>query len=220
VPDRNPSSPAVPGIVLPDVITTAVAAEVVLLPAASVTSAWTEYVPADKVPDTVIDHGSAPKTAVVPIVTPSISSATTEPGSAVPLKVGVVSVVMLSVLDAPVSELATRSGAVATGAAVSMTTVSAALAGPSLPATSSAMAVIEWVPSDSVKAEVKVQAPVAPTVTDPTEEPSTSRLTKAPGTAPVPVKVGVWSLVTLSLAEVPVSEDASRSGVPAVAGPV
>ena len=67
-----------------------------------------------------------------------------------PLKVGVESPVMLSVLELPVSELVARSGAETAGAAVSIVTVSEPEAAPVLPATSVALALIEWLPSASV----------------------------------------------------------------------
>jgi len=72
-------------------------------------------------------------------VTPFTSSVTRLPASAVPLKVGVVSSVTLSLFDAPVSEVATRSGVLTVGAVVS-TTISKASDVVLLPAASVATA--------------------------------------------------------------------------------
>src|SRR3978361_616703 len=80
------------------------------------------------------------------IVAPS-NSVTVAVASAVLVNAGVVTVVMLSVLDAPVSNDASRSGVPgATGAAVSMVTASAAEAVLTLPARSVALATIAWTP--------------------------------------------------------------------------
>ena len=49
-------------------------------------------------------------TLVVPRDSPSTKTSTMEPASAVPEKVGVLSLVKLSELDLPASEAATRSG--------------------------------------------------------------------------------------------------------------
>ena len=79
--------------------------------------------------------------------------------SAVPLTVGVESLVRSSAFDVPESLAASRSGvAGAAGAAVSMTTTVAAEAALTLPAASVAVAVMLCEPSASVPA-VKVQVP-------------------------------------------------------------
>jgi hypothetical protein len=66
---------------------------------------------------------------------------------AVPMKVGVVSLVMLSVLKTPVSEAASRSGMEGgAGAAVSIVTGSAPEGADSFPASSVAVAVMLWLP--------------------------------------------------------------------------
>ena len=70
------------------------------------------------------------------------------PASAVPLNVGVVSLVMSSIEEAPVSELATRSGVEGVdGGAVTIVTESALEPALMLPATSVALAVIGWLPA-------------------------------------------------------------------------
>ena len=79
----------------------------------------------------------------VPITVVPSSKVTVLPASAVPVKVGVVTLVMLSVLDVPLSDAATRSGRVgAAGAVVSMVTDKAADAALTLPAASVALAVM------------------------------------------------------------------------------
>ena len=67
------------------------------------------------------------------------------PASALPEKVGAVTLVMLSVLDIPVSDAVARSRFVgAAGAVVSMVTDNAADAALTLPAASVALAVMLW----------------------------------------------------------------------------
>ncbi len=80
---------------------------------------------------------------VVPSLTPSMKTSTVALAWAVPVNVGVVSLVRLSVLEVPVSLPAARSGvAGAAGAVVSMVTFSAAEAEEALPAASMVLAVI------------------------------------------------------------------------------
>src|SRR6195952_5916394 len=94
------------------------------------------------------------------IVAPS-NSVTVALASAVPANAGVVTLVMLSVLDAPVSDDASRSGAPgATGAAVSMVTASAAEAVLTLPARSVAFALTACTPFANVLLVID-QAPPA-----------------------------------------------------------
>ena len=81
--------------------------------------------------------------------------------SAVPVKVGVVSLVRLSLLDAPVSESAARSGTEgAAGAVLSMVMERLGDAASALPATSKGFAVKLWFPSPSAVLTVKLQSPV------------------------------------------------------------
>ena len=123
-------------------------------------------------------------TAVVPSY-----SVTVAPASAVPVKVGLVTLVMLSVVDTPLSEAASRSGAEgAAGATVSMVTDKAPDAALRLPAASAALAVMLWVPFASVEAAI-VHVPAAATPVPITVAPS-NKVTVLPASA-VPVKVGV-----------------------------
>ena len=127
------------------------------LPATSVALAVMLWVPFARV-EAVMVHVPAVATPVPTAVVPS-NRVTVLPVSAVPVKVGVVTLVMLSVLDTPLSDAATRSGADgAAGATVSMVTDKAADAALTLPATSVALAVMLWVPFARVEA-VMVQCP-------------------------------------------------------------
>src|SRR5438132_854905 len=120
---------------------------------------------------------------------------------------------MLSLLAAPLSALVARSGAGRAGAGVSIVTVSEPEAALVLPATSVALALIEWLPSASVVVVIEyglaapLLLPVAPSKSC-TEEPFSA----------VPSKLGVESLVMSSLFELPLSELAFRSGVEGAAG--
>ena len=147
-----------------------------------------------------------------------LASVTVLPASAVPVKVGVVSLVILSVSDSPVSDPAARSGADgAAGLPVSIEIARPADAAETLPAASVAVIVIVCAPSLSVEA-VMLQLPLPSAVALPTvpatELPS---VTVLPASA-VPVNVGVLSLVTLSVLELPESDPLARSGAAGVAG--
>lgn len=80
------------------------------LPAVSVALAVMLRVPAARAEVVVMDHCPAVATPVPTAVVPSYS-VTVAPASAVPVKVGLVTSVMLSVVDTPLSEAASRSGA-------------------------------------------------------------------------------------------------------------
>ncbi len=84
-----------------------------------------------------------------------------------------------------------------------------------LPAASVALTVILRLPSVNV-ALVKLQAPVALAVTVPSGAAPSKSSTRLLASA-VPLKVGVVSLVMLSVLELPVSLSGSRSGVDSVA---
>src|SRR5947208_7112050 len=87
-----------------------------------------------------------------PTATPSLKIATVLFASAVPLKVGVVTLVILSVGELPVSEAAIRSGADGgLGAVASIVTDRAADARLTFPATSVAAAVMLRAPSASAE---------------------------------------------------------------------
>src|SRR5947209_2712483 len=90
-----------------------------------------------------------PSAVPVPMrVLPPRNSCTLLLASAVLVKVGVVTLVMLSVLDVPLSLAAVRSGAEgAAGALVSMVMLKAPERAETLPAASVALAVMLWLPS-------------------------------------------------------------------------
>jgi hypothetical protein len=112
-----------------------------LFPAGSVALAAMPWVPAARVAAVMV-HVPAVATPVPITVVPS-SNVTVLPASAVPVKVGLVTFVMSSVLDTPLSEAATRSGADGmAGARVSMVTDKAPDAALTVPAASAAVAVM------------------------------------------------------------------------------
>src|SRR6185437_12379369 len=80
-----------------------------------------------------------------------------------------------------------------------------------LPAMSVAWAPILWTPSASVEVEVMVHVPAADAVPVPIAVVPSSKVTVLPAAA-VPVKVGVVTLVTLSVLDLPLSDAAIRSG--------
>ena len=108
--------------------------------------------------------------------------------------------------------------AVTTGVVVSIVTGKAPDMGLTLPATSVASAVKFWTPL--ARAAVVIdQLPVAVATALPTAVAPSNKVTALPASA-VPVKVGVVSLVTLSVLDTPLSEAAVRSGVVGAAGGV
>src|SRR5207253_3018160 len=129
--------------------------------------------------------------------------------------------VMLSALGAPESEAVARSGLVgAAGAALSIVTDRPPEAAPVLPAASVAVAVIVWLPEASVEA-VMLQSPVPSALPLPTTVvPSVSYSVMVLPASAVPVKVGVATLVRLSVLDEPESEAAARSGAKGAPGAV
>ena len=139
------------------------------------------------------------------------------PASAVPVKVGVVTLVMLSVLDKPLSDAVSRSGADgAAGAVVSMVTAKASRY------SAEVARHIRCLGGDAVGScrqgrggdgprSRSVATPVPTTVA-----PS-NKVTVLPASA-VPVKVGLVTLVRLSVLDKPLSEAATRSGTVGTAG--
>ncbi len=122
LPEPKAGAPGVPGALV-STVTDSPDETLETLPAASVTLAVMVWLPADRV-ELVIDQLPVPSAVAVPsTVVPSVSySVTVLLASAVPVKVGVVALVMLSVLDVPVSLAVARSGVLeAPGAVVSMT---------------------------------------------------------------------------------------------------
>ena len=107
------------------------------------------------------------------------------------------------------------SGSVA-GSAISIVMLRAAEALLVLPAGSVTLAVMEWSPEARTPA-VKVQLPLAFAVVV-AKEAALSNSSTVLSACAVPVKVGVVSLVMLSLLDEPVSLSAVRSGVDGGAG--
>ena len=137
--------------------------------------------------------------------------------SAVPLNVGVLSLVTSSVFETPVSEPAVRSGALgAAGATVSTVITTGAEATLVLPAAS--VAVVEMLCDPSARTlDVKLQLPAPSAVVVPTNVTPSYTEIVVPASA-VPVNVGVLSPVTSSVEDAPVSDAGARSGVPGTAG--
>ena len=130
-----------------------------------------------------------------------------------PVSVGVVTLVLLSVLLLPESDALARSGALgAEGAVVSIVTVRPVDAAPVLPAASVTLALSVCAPSVSALV-VMLQLPEPSAVVVPSRVvPSVSySLTVAPASAPPPVTVGVVTLVMLSVLLLPESEPAVMS---------
>src|SRR5205823_2990041 len=137
------------------------AADVVLLPAASVALAVMLCVPSLNVLLVMLQF-PLPSAVVVPSTVLPSSNTTGLLASVVPVKVGVVSLVMLSVLELPLSLAAVRSGvAGAAGPVVSMVMLRAAELA-TFPATSLCSAVMEWVPSFRGLVGLIVQFPGEP----------------------------------------------------------
>jgi len=141
------------------------------------------------------------------------------PASAVPAKVGVVTLVISSLLDVPLSLAAVMSGVEGmAGAVVSMVMLSALDATLVLPAASVALAVMLCVPSlralTVMPGELYAAAVPLPTCVAPSK-----RVTVLPASA-APVKAGVVVLVMLSVLDEPVSVAAVMSGAVGAAGAV
>jgi hypothetical protein len=120
------------------------------------------------------------------------------------VNVGVVSLVRLSVFEQPRSLAAVRTGVVgAAGADVSIVTLKAPEAGETLPATSVSLAVMLCMPS--LKVLVVIVAVVELATTDPTTFVPSKMVTVFPEFTEPTVKVGVLTLVTLSVDDDPVS---------------
>src|SRR5437870_1678345 len=215
LPTRRSSDLGAAGAVV-SMVTLSAAEAAEMLPAASVAVAVMLCVPAARARAVVVSLALvAVRLLAWP---PSLKILTLLPASAVPVKVGVVTLVMLSVLELQLSLPTRRSSDLgAAGAVVSMVTLSAAEAAEMLPAASVAVAVMLCVPAARARAEErrvgKVGGPLR------TWTPSLKILTLLPASA-VPVKVGVVTLVMLSVLELPLSLAAARSGAEGAAGAV
>ena len=120
---------------------------------------------------------------------------------------------MLSVLETPLSEAATRSGVPPVGAMVSTVTARPAEATLVLPARSVCLAVSVWLPPDSVELVIDQLPEPSAVVLPSTVVPLVSNsVTVAPASAPLPVNTGVVTLVMLSVFEEPESVAAVMSG--------
>ena len=130
---------------------------------------------------------------VVPTTTPSTITVTVLPASAVPLYVGVLSLVV-----EPLAGVSTTGAAGGVVSTVNVLVFDCALV---LPAASVAVALTVCDPSASAVGGVKLQVPEALATVVPTTTPSTITVTVLPASA-VPVYVGVLSLVVEPLAGV------------------
>ena len=192
------------------------------MPARSVCLTVSVCAPEDSALEVIVQLPSPAAVVVPSTVVPSVSyRVTVAPGSALPpVTVGVVTLVRLSVLEAPLSLAVARSGAEgAKGAAISTVTTSDAEAALTLPARSVCLTVSVCAPADSALAVID-QLPSPPAVAVPsTVVPSVSySVTVAPDSAPLPVTVGVVSFVRSSVLEAPLSLAGARSGAEGAKG--
>ena len=177
------------------------AVDVAWFPAKSVARAAILWVPLASTLEVIDQLPLASAVALPSTVLPS-SSCTRAPASAVPLKTGVVMLVMLSVLELPLSLESVKSGAETAGVVVSIVTTTAAKAD-WFPAKSVACAAITWTPS--LKAvDTSDQLPALSATALPITELPSKSCTEAPGSA-VPTTTGLVTLVMPSEFEAPVS---------------
>ena len=190
-------------------------------PAASLVVAVTVCSPSDNAAAVVSQIPLASDVVVAMIPSILDVSVISTLASAKPKTVGVVFVVMLSVLEMPVSLVAIKSRETGmAGAVASIMSARAAESGPGpFPNVSVWRAVSECEPSLRTLV-VMDQSPAPSTVVVPTP-PLRSEVSvrTAPG-SPVPESVGVVTLVRSSSSAVPRSLAASRSGVPGATGVV
>ena len=194
------------------VVTDKIAEAAETLPATSVAFTVSLCTPSGNVLVVIEYFPSTPAVAVPTLFVPSNSS-TLDPASATPLITGVAVLVIPSENETPVSEAASSVGSTgASGAFVSTVTLSVSDRSETLPAASLACTVNTCSPSLSVPL-VMVKAPPAEpaaTVAVPNTVVPSSRVTVEPASA-VPVILGVFKLMILSVAEMPVSDAASRA---------
>ena len=160
----------------------------------------------------VMDQVPSGATMALPMTAPAASlTVMTLPGVPAPLRVGVVSVVLLSPC-VPLSLVGSSLALGATGATVSMTTVMTSGVSLVLPAGSVAVTLRALMPSGSAVVGVAAQVPLAATVAVAMTTPLASlTVMRSPG-SPLPDRVGVLSLVVLS-PRVPVSLTGSSKAV-------
>ena len=165
------------------------------------------------------DHRPAASAWPLPTKVVPSNSVTVALASAVPVKVGVLTLVVLSVFDVPLSDVTARSGTLGvTGAAVSIVTVSTPEAALTLPARSVALATIAWTPFANGLAAMD-HTPAASAWLLPTTVAPSNSVTVALASA-VPVNVGVVTLVVLSVFDGPLSDPTARSGALGTTGAV
>jgi len=206
------------------IVTESVVELVDVLPAGSVCVAVMAQVPTARVPSVQVPPVVLPVMVQVTLLEPDLVAVTVTvpPASAAVTEMsGVLSSVLLSVDEEPVSELAIKSGVDgAVGAVVSMVMLSDADATEVLPLESACVAVIVHVPSARVPS-VQVPPEVLPvmvqvTLLDPPLVAVT--VTVPPASAVVAEMSGVLSSVVLSVEDWPESDAATRSGVPGALG--
>ena len=111
--------------------------------------------------------------------------------------------------DTPVSEASAKS---TVGVAIPVSTATVMFAELTFPAVSVVVTVKVLLPSGSCDVVIEY-VPSSPTVAVPTSAPLASVITTVAPTSPVPLIVGVLSLVILSVFEPPVSEASAKSTV-------
>lgn len=116
-------------------------------PATSVATAVMESVPSVSTPVVQLNAPEPFAVQVAPVVVPPTDNWTTAPISAVPVMVGVVSFVMVSELEDPVSDAASRVRPVGVELVVSTVTLKADEAADTFPCWSVAVAVNDCVPA-------------------------------------------------------------------------
>lgn len=131
--------------------------------------------------------------------------------------VGVVSLVTLSVFDAPVSDEASRSGAVGASRTVMF---SGELGADTFPAVSVRVATTVQFPNVREGRAQDVATPMTYVHERVVVALLAEIVAMLPLTPPPVDSVGVVSLVTLSVSEIPVSDEARRSGVNGLSGAV
>ena len=178
------------GAVVSMVTGTVVAA--LVLPAGSVAVTVMLFSPVPRAVVGVTDQVPSAATTAVLTSPPGKVTVMVSPATPAPLMVGVVSLVMLSVLLAPVSLAAATSASGAAGGVVSMVT-GTVVAGLVLPAGSVAVTLMLFRPSSSGLVGVTLQTPLT-TVTVLTSPPGKVTVMVSP-LVPVPLMVGVASLV-------------------------
>jgi len=189
---------AMAGVVTAVSMVTGTAVGALVLPAASVAVTARLFTPCGKAVVGVALQVPSAATVAVAMTAPLASlTVMVALGSPVPLKVGVVSLVLLSPC-VPLSLVEASAATGAAGAVVSMvtgTTVSAL----TLPCGSVAVTLKFCKPSGKAAVGVMAHVPLAATTAVPSTAPLAAlRVMVSPGVAPAPLRVGVVSVVVLS----------------------